>query len=99
MRIVGGDLKGRRFGIPKKFHSRPTTDFAKEGLFNVLENNYSIRDKKILDLCSGTGNIAFEFISRGAGTVTCVDLSFNSLRFINKNANELKIIHSLKQGN
>lgn len=95
MRIVGGYLKGRRLKVPKNFHSRPTTDFAKEGLFNVLENNYNIEDKKILDLCSGTGNIAFEFISRGSNTVTCVDSSFNSIRFIKKNASELNIIDFL----
>jgi 16S rRNA (guanine966-N2)-methyltransferase len=54
MRIVGGEFKGRRIAVPSNFPSRPTTDFAKEGLFNVLENQVDLTELKILDLCSGT---------------------------------------------
>ena len=96
MRIIGGNLKGRRFSVSKKFPSRPTTDYAKEGLFNLLSNQLDLNDLKILDLCSGTGNIAFEFISRGASLVTCVDINHNCLRFIQESAKTLKIDNSIK---
>lgn len=99
MRIISGNLKARRFSVPKNFPSRPTTDFAKEGLFNVLEHKLDLFDLNILDLCAGTGNISFEFLSRDAGTVTAVDQNFNCVRFIRKNAEELGIgddLHVLK---
>lgn len=73
MRIIRGIYKARRFFPPKSFPSRPTTDYAKEGLFNVLEHKMSLFDLEILDLCSGTGNISLEFLSREAGVVTSVD--------------------------
>jgi len=82
VRIIRGNLKSRRFSIPKNFPSRPTTDFAKEGLFNLLENQYDIEEMKVLDLCAGTGNISFEFVSRDIGHVTCVDKDFNCVKFI-----------------
>lgn len=91
MRIISGTLKARRFSIPKSFPSRPTTDFAKEGLFNVLEHQMSLFDLEILDLCAGTGNISFEFISRDAGNITAVDNNSNCLRYIHKNAVEFGI--------
>jgi 16S rRNA (guanine(966)-N(2))-methyltransferase RsmD len=94
VRIIRGTLKSRRFSPPKGFPSRPTTDFAKEGLFNVLENKFSFIDLKILDLCAGTGNISLEFASREAGTMTCVDSHYNCVRFIQKmiDENELKAV-------
>ena len=95
MRIISGNLKARRFSVPKNFPSRPTTDFAKEGLFNVLEHQLDLFDLNILDLCAGTGNISFEFLSREAGTVTAVDQNFNCVRFIRKNAEELGIAKDL----
>ena len=95
MRIIGGYLKGRRFKVPKNFHSRPTTDFAKEGLFNVLDNYFTLESKNVLDLCSGTGNISFEFISRGVAKVTCVDSNYLSSRFIKQNATSLEISNSI----
>ena len=95
MRIIGGYLKGRRFKVPKNFHSRPTTDFAKEGLFNVLDNYFVLENKNVLDLCSGTGNISFEFVSRGAAKVTCVDSNYSSFRFIKQNATSLKITNAI----
>lgn len=73
MRIVRGIYKARRFSPPKSFPSRPTTDFAKEGIFNVIEHRMALLDLNILDLCAGTGNISLEFLSREAGTVTSVD--------------------------
>ena len=96
MRIISGFLKARRFSIPKSFPSRPTTDFAKEGLFNVLEHQMSLDELEILDLCAGTGNISFEFISREAGNVTAVDVNSNCLRYIRKNAEEFKISEQLE---
>ncbi len=82
MRIVRGKLKSRRFATPKNFPSRPTTDFAKEGLFNILENRLSLIDLDILDLCAGTGNISLEFASREAGQILSVDTNYNCVRFI-----------------
>lgn len=82
MRIIRGILKSRRFSAPKGFPSRPTTDYAKEGLFNVLENSIDLEDLKILDLCAGTGNISLEFASRESGHITSVDQNFNCVKFI-----------------
>ena len=73
MRIISGKYKGKRLTAPKKLPVRPTTDMAKEALFNILNNNYYFEDLTILDLFSGTGNISFEFASRGANSVTAVD--------------------------
>lgn len=100
MRIIRGRFKTRKYGIPKNFPSRPTTDFAKEGLFNILENRHYLEDLKILDLCSGSGNIAMEFLSREAGNVVAVDKNFNCVKHIRKMAsefnceNEIQIIQS-----
>jgi 16S rRNA (guanine966-N2)-methyltransferase len=91
MRIVGGSLKGRRFSVPNNFPSRPTTDFAKEGLFNVLGHQFDLSNLTVLDLCSGTGNISLEFLSRGVKNVVSVDSNTNCLRFIQKNAESLGV--------
>jgi 16S rRNA (guanine(966)-N(2))-methyltransferase RsmD len=96
VRIISGLLKARRFSIPKSFPSRPTTDFAKEGLFNVLDHQMAMYDLEILDLCAGTGNISFEFLSREAGVVTAVDVNSNCLKYIHKNAVEFKITDNLE---
>ena len=95
MRIVGGDYKGRRIAVPSNFPSRPTTDFAKEGLFNVLENQFDLSDLEVLDLCSGTGNISLEFLSRGVKEVTAVDSHTNCLKFVQKNASSIGIINKI----
>ena len=84
MRIISGIWKGRRIKELKGFHSRPTTDFAKEGLFNVLEHSLTIENLKVLDLFTGTGNISFEFISRGAQPVFSIDSNFSSIQFVKK---------------
>lgn len=90
MRIVSGTHKGRRFYPPKKLPVRPTTDFAKEGLFNVLNNWMDVEDTSVLDLCSGTGNMTLEFASRGARSILAVDREFGCIRYIKKIAQELK---------
>lgn len=82
MRIISGKLSKQRFNPPKGFPSRPTTDFAKEGLFNILDNEITMKDLKILDLCAGTGNISFEFASREAGEITSVDQNFRCTKFM-----------------
>ncbi len=91
MRIIRGIYKTRRFAPPISFPSRPTTDYAKEGLFNILENKVDLVDLNILDLCAGTGNISMEFLSREAGTVTSVDRHPLCIRYMYKSKNELKI--------
>jgi len=89
VRVVSGKYKGKRFNPPSKFPSRPTTDFAKEALFNILENEYELEHLNILDLFAGTGNISLEFLSREAGTVTSVDENPNCIRFLAKMKKEL----------
>ena len=73
------------------FHSRPTTDFGKEGLFNVLEHSIDLNDIKVLDLFAGTGNVSFEFISRGALLIHSVDSNFKAIRFIKDTSSSLGI--------
>jgi len=88
MRIISGTLKGRKIDPPKEFTGRPTTDFAREGLFNLLFNRKEIQGAKVLDLFTGSGTVSFEFASRGAAEVTCVDSDVNAIRFIKKKAEE-----------
>lgn len=73
MRIIGGKYKGRRITPPSGFKARPTTDFAREGLFNVLSNRVNFEEIIVLDLFSGTGSISYEFASRGAKEVHLVE--------------------------
>lgn len=73
MRIIGGTLKGIRFNAPDSLPVRPTTDMAKEALFNILYNTYDFEECEVLDLFCGTGNISIEFASRGIKKVTAVD--------------------------
>lgn len=74
MRIIGGKMKGKSILPPSGYKARPTTDFAKEGLFNILENEYEMEGLQVLDLFGGTGAIAYEFASRGASRVYCVEM-------------------------
>ncbi len=90
MRIISGTHKGKRLTAPKKLPVRPTTDFAKESLFNILSNLYHFEDLKVVDLFAGTGNISYEFASRGAQEILAVDQHVDCLRFINKTAQELQ---------
>jgi 16S rRNA (guanine966-N2)-methyltransferase len=89
MRIVSGIWKGKRISAPKNLPTRPTTDFAKEGLFNILNNRFFFDDLRILDLFAGTGNISYEFASRGAGEIVCVDQHKGCIRFIDQMTDEL----------
>lgn len=82
MRIISGKHKGRQLSPPRKLPVRPTTDRAKEALFNILNNLYYIPDLRVADLFAGTGSIGFEFASRGAQSVTCVDSDAGCVRFI-----------------
>ncbi len=91
MRIVSGTLKGKRIIAPKKLPVRPTTDFAKEALFNILNNQYHFSALKVIDLFSGTGNISYEFASRGAEEIIAVDGHFECVKFINKISQELDL--------
>ena len=89
MRIIGGRLKGKTILPPAGYKARPTTDFAREGLFNVLNNEYEFEDLKVLDLFGGTGAIAFEFASRGAARVYCVEMVRENASFIKTEAARL----------
>ena len=91
MRIISGKYKGRRFSPPKNFKARPTTDLAKESLFNVFNNTIDWEDTSALDLFGGTGGISFELISRGCPSVICVEKNFAHASFIEKTKGELKI--------
>src|SRR5436190_6800512 len=90
MRIIGGEHGGRKFNPPSKMpYTRPTTDIAKEGLFNVLQHKLDIEDLKTLDLFGGTGSISFELASRGATDLTIVEKDSQMLAFIRKTAETL----------
>lgn len=93
MRIISGSLKGILIQPPKGLPVRPTTDRAKESLFNILENQLNIDELTVLDLFSGTGNISYEFASRGAQKITAVDLNFKCTEFIKS----MKQKHGLNQ--
>lgn len=97
MRIIGGKFKGRRFYPPAdKWPTRPTTDFAKEGLFNILTNHWDFSQMRVLDLFGGTGNHSYEFISRGCRDVTYVDKFPGAVAFVRKLSRELGIGEELK---
>jgi len=91
MRIISGKHKSRRLSAPKNLPVRPTKDMAKEGLFNILNNTYYFGDVKVLDLFAGTGNISFEFASRGALNVTAVDRDQGCVVFIEKASDDLEL--------
>jgi 16S rRNA (guanine(966)-N(2))-methyltransferase RsmD len=88
VRIISGKYKGRRISPPKGLPVRPTTDMSKEALFNVLNNHFSFEGLKILDLFAGTGNISYEFASRGSTPITSVDGDFGCVKFIKQVATE-----------
>jgi 16S rRNA (guanine966-N2)-methyltransferase len=88
MRIISGKYKGRRILPPKNLPVRPTTDMSKEALFNVLNNHFSFEGLKVLDLFAGTGNISYEFASRGSSPITSVDGDFGCVKFIKQVAAE-----------
>lgn len=91
MRIIAGKYQRRIVNPPANLPVRPTTDFAKEALFNVINNHFDFENIKVLDLFAGTGNIAYEFASRGAIEVVAVDNHFKCHDFINTTIETLKI--------
>ncbi len=92
MRIIGGEHGGRKFNPPTNMpHTRPTTDIAKEGLFNVLQHNLDFEELKTLDLFGGTGSISYELASRGVENLTIVEKDPAMYEFIKKTAITLRI--------
>ncbi len=91
MRIIGGTLGGRKINVPTNFKARPTTDIAREALFNILSNRYEFEELTVLDLFSGTGSVLFEFYSRGTKRISGVEISLLHATFIKKNLHELGI--------
>ncbi len=91
MRVIGGALKGRRFNPPNNLPARPTTDFAKEGLFNILTNHFDFEVVSFLDLFAGTGSLDYEMASRGCEDIVCVEKDGRSVEFIKKMTAEFKV--------
>jgi len=97
MRIVGGEFKGRRFNPPaKNWPTRPTTDFSKEGLYNILMNRVDFEETRFLDLFGGTGNHCYEMISRGCRDATYVDKFPGCIRFVKEMSEKLDISDRLR---
>ncbi|MGB5244231.1 MAG: RsmD family RNA methyltransferase [Lutimonas sp.] len=91
MRIISGKYKGKRLNAPKNLPVRPTTDMAKEALFNILYNRYDFDEIIVCDLFAGTGNISFEFASRGTNKITSVDQNSGCIHYMNKIDKELNL--------
>jgi len=91
MRIISGKFKRRTISPPNNLPVRPTTDMAKESLFNILNNYFDFREKNALDLFAGTGNISYELVSRGCKTVTAVDKDFSCTKFISTTAQKFEM--------
>lgn len=96
MRIIGGEFGGRRFNPPANIPARPTTELAKEGIFNILNNNFDLEGIATLDLFAGTGSITYELASRGAAQLTAIEKDDKSWAFIKKTATELKFDDRLR---
>lgn len=91
MRIISGKYKGRRISAPSNITARPTTDFAKEGLFNLLNNRIDLEGIDVLDLFAGTGSISIEFVSRDCKSIISIEQNDRHCNFIRKICTELKI--------
>jgi len=91
MRIIGGTLKGKGVNPPIGYKARPTTDFAKEGLFNILLNEFDFEEVSVLDLFSGTGSISYEFASRGSNEIIAVEMNPTNASFITKTAKSFNL--------
>ncbi len=89
MRIITGLYRSRVINLPSYFSDRPTTDMAKESLFNIISNNFDYEEVRFLDLFSGSGGISYEMASRGCKDITCVDLNRKYCDFINKNFRDM----------
>ena len=99
MRIITGIYKGRRFDIPRSFKARPTTDFAKENIFNVLNSYIDLEGARALDLFAGTGSISLELLSRGCSQVVSVEADRDHARFIGECVRKLGVTnHQLIRG-
>ena len=98
MRIIGGTFGGRILHPPKGLPVRPTTDFAKTALFNILSSRLDFEEASVLDLCCGTGSISFECASRQAKKVVAVDLHGNCTKYVNDTAKAMKMpnLHAFK---
>lgn len=92
MRIISGKYKSRQLHPPANFKARPTTDFAKEALFNILENHFDIEELSVLDLFAGTGSITYEFASRGARRISTVEINSTHFRFIQQTVRQLDFV-------
>jgi len=97
MRIISGIYKSRKILAPKSLPVRPTTDMAKESLFNILNNHFYFDSISVLDLFAGTGNISYEFASRGTEQITSIDQDFGCIKFINQTAEKFNMpINTIK---
>ena len=91
MRIIGGKFSRRLIKPPKNLPIRPTTDLAKESLFNVLQHKTELHDKSVLYLFSGTGSLTYEFVSRGCASVVSVEKDYKCIQFIQKTLREFEM--------
>ena len=91
MRIISGILRGKQIRPPSNFKARPTTDFAKESLFNILIHQYNLEALDVLDLFAGTGSISYEFASRGAQSVVAIEMAAKHFKFIQETVRNLQL--------
>lgn len=99
MRIITGQYKGRHFDVPRSFKARPTTDFAKENIFNVMRGYMDFEETTALDLFAGTGSITLELLSRGCADVTSVEMDRDHAAFIRQCVEKLGTTnHTLIRG-
>jgi 16S rRNA (guanine966-N2)-methyltransferase len=91
MRIIGGKFQRRTIIAPSKLPVRPTTDMAKEALFSILNNHFDFEGLRVLDLFAGTGNISYEFASRGAEEIIAVDINNNCVQFIRQTVTKFEM--------
>lgn len=94
MRIISGTHRSRTINAPKNLPVRPTTDFAKESLFNILNNHFEFEKLKVLDLFCGTGNITYEFLSRECIDIVSVDENYNCCSFVKKTIQDFKFTNA-----
>jgi 16S rRNA (guanine(966)-N(2))-methyltransferase RsmD len=91
LRIISGTHKGRKIQAPRNLPVRPTTDQAREGLFNILYHQWDFKGLEVLDLFAGTGSVSYEFASRGAASITSVDINHSCVKFINETITRLDL--------
>ena len=96
MRIIGGNFRGKKIVAPESLPVRPTTDYAKTGLFNILNNRFNFNDIQVLDLFAGTGSITYELLSRGCTRIHCVDRNAGCIHFIKSTLEKLRSPASVK---